>query len=180
MLLFSCNNQRQSSENENQKETINKDSIDKPVHQPEKKEEANQSDTFSISEITDETIISGHEVLEVMYQPKDEFILNLKGDWEIHGAFVYNEMWSEIYFQPKEELYQNVIIDYEGLQKPLITYFRLSNQAKLKNFLTTEELKRIQNGETLEAQVKVANYAVAGKFDGYGEASAELIKVLEK
>jgi hypothetical protein len=134
-----------------------------------------------LSELKDGEVYNNMTVADYKYTPNDSFNFTLEGEFEISGDIMIDEMWSElsIQFDEAHNPHKNLIVDNNGYQTKLITFSYFSNPEELKNSLTDEQKSALDNGERVPIKIKVKDFTVGGKLDGYGESYVEFVKIID-
>ncbi len=130
----------------------------------------------NIKEIEKTRKIKQYKVSEVMYKPHDEFNISLKGTFDFKGHFTINPMSNMLNFHVDKNERPEIDIKIETFTRPLFASFHFKNEKLVKEALGKETMKKIRNGEKVQAHILFENYEFGGRIDGYGGASAEFVK----
>ncbi len=179
LFIISCNNNGNNKAEEKTIETKDvesKENVDKCAEIDFDKEQI-----LVLSELKDGEVYNNLTVADYQYTPNDSFNFTLEGEFEISGDIMIDEMWSElsIQFDEAHNPHKNLIVDNNGYQTKLITFSYFSNPEELKNSLTDGQKFALDNGEIVPMKIKVKDFTVGGKLDGYGESHVEFLKIVD-
>lgn len=190
LFIFSCSNS--TSEGKSNKETTqNQESTNDTLAIEEtENDEENTIETkkafheevlIKPDQIKNGDIINDLTVANAFYKPHDSFGFDLEGEFVLGGSLMIDEMWSEPALQIDNEQnpHSNIIIDLGGDKKQVLNYCYFRNHKTLLDALSEENRTKIQNGQPIQIRIKVKNFSMGGKLDGYGDSSLEFIKIVD-
>ena len=190
LFIFSCNNTTNEG-NSNEETTQNQESTNETseIEETENNEETNVDTKKAFHEeilinpdqIKNGDIINDLTVANAFYKPHDSFGFDLEGEFVLGGSLMIDEMWSEPALQIDNEQnpHSNIFIDLGGDKKQVFNYCYFSNHKTLLEALSEENRNKIQNGQPIQIKLKVKNFSMGGKLDGYGDSSIEFVEIVK-
>ena len=92
-----------------------------------------------------------------------------------------DEMWGElsVSFDEDSNPHKNLIVDNDEFKKTLIQFAYFNNPNDVRAKISDENLKMVENGESITVTMKVKDFSVGGKLDGYSESYIEFLDIIE-
>lgn len=180
-IFISCNNETKNSNDEKQ--------VVENEPQKEKTQEVTQEEKVSFDEeqILDLASLKDGEqyndltVSDYVYVQNDYFGFALKGEFTASGQLMIDEMWGELSFLFDEENnpHKNLILKNDDFTKQLISFCYFMNPDLILNELTDEQKSSLDSGASINVKIKVKDFSVGGKIDGYAESYIEFVEFVD-
>jgi len=92
-----------------------------------------------------------------------------------------DEMWGElsVSFDEDSNPHKNLIVDNDEFKKTLIQFAYFNNPNDVRAKISDENLKMVENGESITVTMKVKDFSVGGKLDGYSESYIAFLDIIE-
>ncbi len=174
--VISCNNAKENPDN---KQTEKKDENQKE----QILEEGNfdEEPILELGKLQNGDIYNDLIIADYQYDPSNSFGFTLKGEFTISGQLMIDEMWGElsISFDEESNPHKNLILDNDGFQKQLVSFCYFNNPDTLLNLLTENQKALLDSGESVFVKMKVKDFWVGGKIDGYAESYIEFVEIID-
>ena len=180
LFLFACTGNNTTTEDEKQDETTNENIPEEDNGNEDDVEEA--TNVLEIGKIKNGDDFMGLKVTNYELEEGHSFSFALEGEFVVTGTIVIDEMWGEFGIEIIEEYnpYKDLMIDIDGFKKQLITFCYFANQDEFAAALDSEDLYMLEQGNTITLTVKVKDFAVGGKFEGYGDSNLHFVEIVHE
>ncbi|PLX08144.1 MAG: hypothetical protein C0596_07545 [Marinilabiliales bacterium] len=175
--VISCNNVKENPDNkqsEKKNENLKEQTVEEDANFNE--EQILELGKLQIGEEYNDLIVADYE-----YDPYNSFGFTLKGEFVISGQLMIDEMWGElsVLFDDENNPHKNLILDNDGFQKQLVSFCFFTNLDVLMNLLTEGQRALLDSGESVSVKMKVKNFSIGGKVDGYAECYIEFVEFVD-
>ena len=174
LFLFACtSNTSTKTEDEITTETTtDEDNVD-----PEETTNVLILEDLKNGDVFNELTVKDYEFNEGGY-----FDFYLDGEFVITGEVMIDEMWGEYAIQIDDNYnpHKNLIIRIADFEKQLMSFCYFKNQEAFEAVLDSEDLNLLIQGNTITLTVKVKDFSISGKYDGYGDSNLFFVEIVHE
>ncbi len=170
LFLFACTGNTTNEDEKQDETTTDNNNVDQTT------------DVLILEEMKNDDVFNGLKVIDFELVEGESFSFGLEGEFVVTGEIMIDEMWGEYAIQIDDNYnpHKDLAISIGDFQKQFISFCYFKNQEAFEAALDSEDLDLLTQGNTITLTVKVKDFSIGGKFDGYGDSSLIFVEVVQE